>query len=132
MYRLSVSDESYRYNLAHREYVNSRMLRFARDLLAAKIGVIEAARRLREFHGGLCTAAPEIGETLRSFVAIDSETDNLPIGEVRRHWNPRALASLDGEIAAAESLYRETALRAAARLFEQIENYRANESRPAD
>lgn len=37
------------------------------------------------------------------FVAIDSDTDALPIGAVRAHWHEDALARLESEIEAAEA-----------------------------
>jgi hypothetical protein len=36
------------------------------------------------------------------FVAIGSETDALPLGAVREHWDQRALARLEPEIDEAE------------------------------
>ena len=37
-----------------------------------------------------------------AFVAIDSETDDLPIGDVRKYWSKEALDKLDPEIKKAE------------------------------
>jgi hypothetical protein len=39
-------------------------------------------------------------------IAVDSETDDLPIGEVRKLWDPSALKDKDAEIARAEGLYQ--------------------------
>jgi hypothetical protein len=36
------------------------------------------------------------------FVAIDSETDALPLGAVREHWDQDALARLEPEVEEAE------------------------------
>jgi hypothetical protein len=36
------------------------------------------------------------------FVAIDSETDAFPLGSVREHWDPFALAKLEPKIKEAE------------------------------
>ncbi|NIE63201.1 DUF2489 domain-containing protein [Burkholderia sp. Ax-1719] len=36
------------------------------------------------------------------FVAIDSETDAFPLGSVREHWDPLALAKLEPKIKEAE------------------------------
>lgn len=38
-----------------------------------------------------------------TFVSIDSDTDALPLGEVRRHWSAEALAKLEPEIQSAEA-----------------------------
>ncbi|MGI9088007.1 MAG: hypothetical protein ACR2HH_09760 [Chthoniobacterales bacterium] len=52
----------------------------------------------------------------RTFVAIDSETDDLPVGETRRHWAADALAKKDLEIARCEDVYRHAAHEAASHL----------------
>ena len=39
---------------------------------------------------------------LIAFVGIDSETDALPLGEIRKLWNPDALKNLQPEIDKAE------------------------------
>ena len=55
----------------------------------------------------------EISESdpdLLSFVAIDSETDDLPVGNEMSHWLPEALQEKDVEIKRCEALYRQAAL----------------------
>jgi hypothetical protein len=59
-------------------------------------------------------------EDLTTFVAIDSETDALPVGHVRQHWSAEALARKDVEIRHAEELYRQVALEAAGRLTKRF------------
>jgi hypothetical protein len=39
-------------------------------------------------------------------IAVESETDHLPVGEVRKPWASYALREKDVEIAHAEELYR--------------------------
>jgi len=39
-------------------------------------------------------------------IGIESETDHLPVGEVRKLWASSALKEKDVEIARAEELYR--------------------------
>ena len=58
----------------------------------------------------------EFDPDFRTFVAIDSETGDLFIGESRRHWAADALKKKDIEIAQREDLYREAACQAATRL----------------
>jgi hypothetical protein len=57
---------------------------------------------------------------LLTFVGIDSETDTLPVGEVRRYWAAHALHRKDVEIDRAEQLYAATARQAAAALVERF------------
>ena len=45
-------------------------------------------------------------EDRRIIIGVESETDHLPVGEVRRLWAPCALKEKDVEIARAEELYR--------------------------
>jgi hypothetical protein len=62
-----------------------------------------------------------LAEALLVFTAIDSETDALPVGEVRQQWSAEALDRKDREIANAEIRYREVAMEGAARLLQLIE-----------
>jgi hypothetical protein len=72
------------------------ILKAAQDILAGTLTCIEGARRI------VATApAARLHERdvdLLPFVAIDSETDALPFGEMRKHWQPAALAMLQSEI----------------------------------
>ncbi len=45
-------------------------------------------------------------EDRRSIIGLDSETDHLPVGEVRNLWAPDALKEKDVAIARAEESYR--------------------------
>ena len=45
-------------------------------------------------------------EDRRFIIAIESETDNLPVGTVRNLWAADALKQKDVEIARAEELYK--------------------------
>jgi hypothetical protein len=63
----------------------------------------------------------ELAEVLVVFTAIDSETDALPIGEVRQLWSPEALERKDHEITKAEHFYHCTAREAATRLIQLLE-----------
>jgi hypothetical protein len=55
------------------------------------------------------------------FAGIASETDSLPVGEVRQYWNPESLKLKDREIATAEQLYRENAVTAVTELLRLLE-----------
>ncbi|MFZ1217895.1 MAG: DUF2489 domain-containing protein [Chthoniobacterales bacterium] len=93
-----------------------KIVRLAHAILDGTVSIIEAARQLRVFaggHAGIDERHPEF----RVFVAIDNETDDLPVGESRRHWAADALAKKDIEIARCEDLYRKAARMAAADLI---------------
>ncbi|MEI9961063.1 MAG: hypothetical protein WDM76_07975 [Limisphaerales bacterium] len=55
-----------------------------------------------------------------TFVAIDSSTDHLPIGEIRKLWNPEVLMQKDKEIAECENFYRAQAREACERLIKKV------------
>jgi hypothetical protein len=86
--------------------------------LLGKIGVIAASRELGYLRHEV---EPRIAEILVTFAAIDSETDALPIGTVRKEWNQEALRRKDEEIAEAEQFYRDTAMNAAVELIRLLE-----------
>jgi hypothetical protein len=88
----------------------------ALDLLEGRLGVIETARAMLPL--ARRTKVENEPEFLL-FRAIASETDDLPIGDVRAYWAPDALRREDVRIQAAEQLWREQALSAAAKLVER-------------
>jgi E3 ubiquitin-protein ligase DOA10 len=89
----------------------------AEDFLAGRLGVIETARLLSQlaFWAHLRNDAD-----LQTFVAIDSETGTLPVGEVRKYWAPDALEREDVNINQAEKLNQVAAAEAATRLVQRF------------
>ena len=72
------------------------IVRAARDMLAGTLSFIEGAReivRLRAY-----AKLPDLDPDLLPFIAIDSETDALPMGEVRKFWSAEALYKTQPEI----------------------------------
>jgi hypothetical protein len=55
-------------------------------------------------------------EDRKLIIAVESETDDLPVGEVRTLWAADSLAEKDVEIARAEELYRDLFLQASQRI----------------
>jgi hypothetical protein len=92
-----------------------KVVAIAQELLDGRIGVIDAARQINAFRGDR-VALDEFDPDFVTFLAIDSETDDLPVGDVRRHWAADVLAQKDLEIARCEELYRSQALEAASHL----------------
>jgi hypothetical protein len=94
-----------------------RAIAIARGVLAGELGVIESCRTLS-------SARWEFGSDMKdqfsAFVAIDSETDDLPVGAVRDLWNSDALALKDLEISRYEQLYRTQVLEACSALIERL------------
>jgi hypothetical protein len=75
----------------------------AQAVLDGRTTVLEAVRALVSLAH---TDAIADVEDRRLIIAIESETDHLPVGVVRKLWAPDALKEKDVEIARAEELYR--------------------------
>jgi hypothetical protein len=85
----------------------------AQAVLDGQTPVLEAVRTLVSLAH---TDAVADVEDRMLIIAIESETDGLPIGEVRRLWAPSALEEKDKVIARSEELYREQFLEACRRI----------------
>lgn len=79
-----------------------RAIAVARRILAGETGLIEGCRALSSMRWEF---GADVRDRFTPFVAIDSETDDLPIGAVRDLWQPDALARKDLEISRCEQLY---------------------------
>ena len=80
---------------AARTRVSADVVRTARQMLSGELGIIEGSRLLRPLAVdlGLDDGDPDFNE----FVVVDSDTDHLPIGPVRRYWAKEALEEKDRE-----------------------------------
>ncbi|MBA2433551.1 MAG: DUF2489 domain-containing protein [Chthoniobacterales bacterium] len=104
-----------------------KVVAVAQELVNGRIGVLEAARQINAFRGDR-VALDEFDPDFVTFLAIDSETDDLPLGDARCHWAPDALAQKDLEIARRDELYRSQALEAASHLIARFAREKAPES----
>src|ERR1700757_3671087 len=77
----------------------------AESVLDGRMSTLEAVRVLLP----LLRRRPEIAsqEDFNFVRAVESETDDLPIGQVRQLWDTIALAKRDAEVARCESLWRD-------------------------
>ena len=96
------------------------ILRIAKKLVAGEIGVIAASRELGYLHLSH-EVEPRLAKVLVTFTVINSETDALPVGDVRKEWSPEALKRKDKEIADSEDFYRGSAINAATELIQLLE-----------
>jgi hypothetical protein len=103
-------------NEQERQEFRHRIVTRCRDLLEGRIGVIEASRELSRSR---FEADAETDPDLGVFVAIDSETNHLPVGTDRREWAPDALEAKDREIREYEQASRDDAYRAARSLLKK-------------
>jgi hypothetical protein len=72
------------------------ILEAAQGMLTGTLSYIEGARKIKQawFSSRLDESDPDF----LSFVGIDGETDALPFGEMRAHWQAAALKALQPEI----------------------------------
>jgi hypothetical protein len=75
-----------------------RAVQLARDVLAGHLGVLEGARELSALRHSV--GVTEHDRDFLTFFAVDDETDGMPMGAVRRYWQPEALAREDAELQA--------------------------------
>jgi hypothetical protein len=95
------------------EWERQRAREIAAAALAGRLTVLDAVRELFPLSH---TDAIVEEEDRTLIIAIDSETDDLPIGKVRELWAPDALEEKDIEIKRAEELYEERFLEACKRI----------------
>jgi hypothetical protein len=97
------------------EWERQRAKQIGAAVLDGRNTVLEAVRELCPL-AHTDAIADEGDRTL--VMAIESETDALPVGEVRKLWAPCALEAKDAEIARAEELYKAQVLEACKRIAE--------------
>jgi len=92
-----------------------RVVEVAEGILDGRIGVIDGARRLCRLRSSVCE--DDLDADFLRFIGIDSETDTLPIGEVRDVWSADTLVRKGEELKAAEALYRDVSFGAYRKLL---------------
>jgi hypothetical protein len=87
-------------NLEHIESRQRDLVKIAKAVLNSEVGIILGSRIIQSFRPEL---AADFDPDFMAFVAVDSDTDHLPVDEERNNWSAEALARKDIEIAEAES-----------------------------
>jgi len=100
------------------EQATAEILEVCQGLLDDRIPLIEGCRRLASLRHeiGMSESA-----AFNTFLAVDSETDHLPFGEVRHLCSPEWLATVDRQIDDATRLYGECVRQAAGALLESLQ-----------
>jgi hypothetical protein len=93
-----------------------QIVEVAQDLLSGRISLIEGARGLSRTRP--CSTS-ENDPDLLLFVQIDMQTQDIPIGPIRKEWDADALKKKDLEIQKHEALFRESATAAAQRIVKR-------------
>lgn len=85
-----------RFGYRRRMTSQSRLVELARLILSRTLEPIDGARRMVAAMRDLSDEQRHDAAIL-TIVAIESETDHLPIGATRDLWEPRALAEVDAQ-----------------------------------
>ena len=107
-----------RYNLPEFNAVRSAFVMMAHALAAGRAPIIEGARHLCNTGRTLGIDARDVD--FRTIIACVSETDALPAGPERRHWDAAALEAKAGEIADAEARWADEVRAASGRLADRF------------
>jgi hypothetical protein len=87
----------------------SEVVLIAQRVLSGGCGIVEGARQLSGLAHRL---AAEHDPDFTFFIGVDSETDHLPLGDVRQRWAEDALRNKDEELRSLEGFFRADALNA--------------------
>jgi hypothetical protein len=104
-------------NEEHSAFIRGKIVAICEAILKEEIGIIAGSRWLKSLGYELCG---DHDEDFLTFVAIDSETDHLPVDLERRNWSVDALERKDKEIAEYEASARDDALVACKVLIERF------------
>jgi hypothetical protein len=90
----------------------------ATAILKGDLGMVEGVRKLVRLRSQVTKV--EFDPDFLPLIGIDSETDVFPIGAVRQHWAPEALAEYDRERLIMEAHYRDLAFDACRQLLQRF------------
>src|SRR5262245_7042336 len=86
------------------------LIQVLEELQGGRIGITQGCRNVVALRAAL---GEEKNALFTPFVAVDSETDHFPLGEVRNSWSVAALNREDKERLACEQLHAEDIANAA-------------------
>lgn len=105
-------------NQEHRQFLSHKIVTAARSIISGELGVVAGARQL-------CDLGHQIGADrdpdFTYFIGVESESDHLPLDEVRKHWNPEALRAQDAELAEFERRNRDQAFEVCRSLIQKYD-----------
>ena len=111
-------------HISHEEYVDrqrAKVASLAAKILKKEMSMIEGAKEIVSLCDGL--DVDEDDKDILAFVLIESETDDLPIGKVRRFWAKDALAEKEPDVQEAEQWAQGVGVDACKNLVERFGNY---------
>lgn len=98
----------------------SEVANTARLIRDGKMNIVEGALRLSALRHDV--SRKDFDDDFMLFVVIASETDHLPVGEVRKQYSPDALRKADREIEEVEKFYRVEVQAACEKLIARFSN----------
>jgi len=110
------------HNEEHRQWASAKIVALAKSILSGEVGVVAGARHLSAWRFDVDA---EHDPDFVFFVGLDSETDHLPVGEMRSHWNSEALRAKDEELGRFEASTRERAFQVCRSLIQKYEAHAA-------
>jgi hypothetical protein len=111
------------YNEEHRRLASAKIVAIAQRILSGELGIVAGARQLS---GLRFDVDAERDSDFIFFVGVDSETDHLPVGEVRSRWSVDALKAKDQELQAYEASVRESAFEVCRSLIQRYDTHDAS------
>ena len=111
----------------HEEYARSvrrQVVSTAQAMLDGQLSFLIGSRQLAALRHEIDTADDDADFLI--FVAIDSDTDALPLGTVREHWDQGALARLKPEIEVAELWASDVGADACRSLIARFDEHKLN------
>jgi hypothetical protein len=109
-------------NMSRDEYiafVKSEIVTIANAILNGETGIILGSRQLSSLRYEL---SDERDPDFNIFIAIDSETDHLPVDNERENWSVEALKRKDVEIAEYEAYHKDQVIDACKKLIQRFAN----------
>lgn len=113
-----------RYPMSHEDYVATRRRRayaVADAVIRGEMGAVEGSRVLSRMQNELDLGKVET-DLMLTFIGVDSETDDLPLGDERDLWNPQALSEKDADLQAYQAKVQEPVRKACSRLIRVLED----------
>ncbi len=98
-------------------FVRGKIVAVCEAVLREEIGIIVGSRKLTGLGFELFDAHDE---DFLAFVAIDSETDHLPVDIERQNWSVEALERKDKEIASYEANAKEDVFKICKKLIKRF------------
>ena len=105
-------------------FIRGKIIAICESILNEEIGVIVGSRILCRLEHELFHRDEgwfQNDEDFIAFIAINSETDHLPVDYERMNWSAEALERKDEEIAKAEAFYRDDAFEACRKLIARFD-----------